>query len=208
MPKDEAGAAWRNFDQERRKRVSELIRAMLRAQRRDPQEAGAVVAELEKWAAWHKLKPYLPMERDDSPFPPEVCRSARALERTLKRQPRGTLAYLFSPASPRNRFWAASFDAETWSGFWLVLGTLTGHARKRGRQLDVRGRSLEQRVLSVLAAARLPWRQNKRAAEILAEVKEHALGGATSAATDAGDARLSKLKRAARRARRTTPGVS
>jgi hypothetical protein len=57
MPKDEAGAMWRNFDATRRDRITKLMRAWLLAKKRNRDQAGALVAELERWAAWHRRPP-------------------------------------------------------------------------------------------------------------------------------------------------------
>jgi hypothetical protein len=129
------------------------------------------------WAAWHKRDPAEPLSDTAraSVFPREVIHKAGALQNAIKRHrpPALTLATLGGWRAAD--YWWSLFDQRTWSDFSAVLTALANAARPNSRPRDQRLRSLERKVLSVLDANNLLARTNPDAADLLAEIKAHAL---------------------------------
>jgi len=98
--------------------------------------------------------------------------------------------------------WRNIFDAEQWIVFSVVLATLASRGLQNSRPRDQRLRSLEQKVLIVFEGAGLPFRASQYAADILAEIKEYALG---TLIPRMAEARLKALRDAVRRRSNQAP---
>ena len=188
---------WRCFDPERRARVTEAVQHLLRTKKRTPSECAAIVRELEMWAAGHKRHPKDSISDAErrAGYPPEIARKARALHLALSRRitppTRTTLADL-AGLSLRSRL-ETRFGAQDWATFEWILESFASAALERGAPRDERLRSLERKVLEVLNGHGLSWRTNEYAADILAEIKAHALN---TPYPESVEARIAALRRA------------
>jgi hypothetical protein len=168
------------FDPARRDRINTRLRAWLRERKLARVPERTILAVLEYRAEVFRGLPAGPRIEEDE-APEQVRRAARALQLALARhgdQP------------------GYDYDTLSRSVFRRRLAELAGNPRPRARPRNLLLRSVEVAVLDTFEVFGLPFRGSQYAADILAEVKAHALGTEVPRTPEA---RRTALQRAHRR---------
>jgi hypothetical protein len=164
------------FDPERRKQITDLVRRLLRSRRDEPSKAPEIVRALEVRAASSRRRGDETGSETEirAGIPLDIARKAHALQSALAKRPLTERELL--PRTLRDRMTEGLTLYKNWNAFSMVLKVLAARAPKNERPRDERARALDRHVLGVLDRVGLLARTNQNVADILAEIKADVLG--------------------------------